>query len=54
MNKVFIALLAIALVVCDSDMDSLIFNSFQKFIKKYNKKYSSIDEFLSSFQNELH
>ena len=50
MNKIFIALLAIALVVCDSDMDSLIFNSFQKFIKKYNKKYSSIDEFLARYQ----
>ena len=42
MNKFFIVLVALALVACDSDLDALIFQQFQKFMKKYKKKYSSV------------
>ncbi len=51
MNKFFIVLLTFALISCESDdMDSLIFKGFQKFIKKYKKNYSSINEFLARYQ----
>ena len=49
MNKIVITLL-FALALCDSDMDSMMFQSFQKFIKKYHKKYNSINEFLARFE----
>ena len=49
MNKFILALL-IALIACDSELDSLIFQQFQKFIKKYQKKYTSIDEFLARYE----
>ena len=34
MNK-FILVLVLALVACDTELDSIIFQQFQKFIKKY-------------------
>ena len=49
MNKIIIILL-FGLALCDSDMDSMLFQSFQKFIKKYHKKYNSINEFLARFE----
>ena len=49
MNK-FLLVLVIALVACESDLDSLIFQQFQKFIKKYQKKYESINEFLARYE----
>ena len=49
MNK-FLVVLVLALVACDSDLDSLIFQQFQKFIKKYQKKYESINEFLARYE----
>ena len=49
MNK-FLVVLILALVACDSDLDSLIFQQFQKFIKKYQKKYESINEFLARYE----
>ena len=49
MNKFILALL-IALIACDSELDSLIFQQFQKFIKKYNKKYESVNEYLARFE----
>ena len=48
MNKFFIVLLALA--SCQIDNDQLMFENFQKFITKYNKKYNSINEFLSRFE----
>jgi len=39
MNK-FILVLLLALVSCEVDIDAEIFKNFQRFIKKYNKKYS--------------
>ena len=36
MNK-FLIVLVLALVACQNDLDSLIFQQFQKFIKKYQK-----------------
>ncbi len=49
MNK-FLLVLVLALVACESDLDSLIFQQFQKFIKKYQKKYESINEFLARYE----
>ena len=49
MNK-FLIVLVLALVACETDLDSLIFQQFQKFIKKYQKKYTSIDEFLARYE----
>ena len=49
MNK-FLLVLVLALVACETDLDSLIFQQFQKFIKKYQKKYTSIDEFLARYE----
>jgi cathepsin F len=50
MKKIFNVLLSIALISCEYDTDSIIFQSFQKFIKKYNKKYSSMNEYLARYQ----
>ena len=49
MNK-FLIVLVLALVACQTDLDSLIFQQFQKFIKKYQKKYESINEFLARYE----
>jgi cathepsin F len=49
MNK-FLVVLLIALVSCETDYDSVVFKAFQRFIKKYQKNYSSINEFLARFQ----
>ena len=49
MNK-FILVLLLALVACEYDLDSLIFQQFQKFMKKYHKKYDSINEFLARYE----
>ena len=40
----------LALVACETDLDALIFQQFEKFIKKYQKKYDSINEFLARYQ----
>ena len=57
MNKYLLVLL-IALVSCEVDFDSQIFKYFQKFVKKYDKKYSSVNEYLARYntfrQNLLH
>ena len=49
MNK-FLLVLLVALVACESDLDALIFQQFQKFMKKYHKKYESINEFLARYE----
>ena len=49
MNK-FLIVLLIALVSCNVEMDTMLHNQFQKFIKKYNKKYSSVNEYLARFE----
>lgn len=48
--KFTLLFLLIALASCEPDSESLIFESFQKFITKYNKKYSSMNEFLARYQ----
>ena len=56
MNKCIILIVALTLISCNSELESLIFRHFQKFIKKYNKNYSSIEEYLSRyniFRNNL-
>ena len=49
MSKLLVVFL-LALVACNEELDSLIFQQFQKFMKKYNKKYESINEFLARFE----
>ena len=49
MNK-FILVLLLSLSICEIDPDTLIFKKFQKFIKKYKKNYSSINEFLARYE----
>ena len=48
MNKAILVLL-FALVACEVDYESLVFKHFQKFIKKYNKRYESMNEYLARF-----
>ena len=47
MNK-FLLVLLLALVSCEFE-ESQMFKYFQKFINKYNKKYSSMNEYLSRY-----
>ena len=49
MNK-FLFFFLLALVSCKDDRDKIIFEHFQKFMTKYNKKYSSVKEFLSRYE----
>ena len=49
MNKL-ILVLVFAVVACDMDIDAVMFQQFQKFIKKYHKKYNSINEFLARYE----
>ena len=49
MNK-FLIFLVFALVACDMDIDAIMFQQFQKFIKKYHKKYNSMNEFLARYE----
>ena len=49
MNK-FLVVFLLALVACESDLDSLIFQQFQRFMKKYQKKYDSMNEFLARYE----
>ena len=49
MNK-FLLVLVLALAACNADLDKLLFQQFQKFIKKYHKKYESINEFLARYE----
>ena len=48
--KTILILLTIALISCETDPESIIFQNFQKFIKKYRKNYSSMNEFLARYQ----
>ena len=48
MNK-FILLLVLALVACELDKEQMIYRHFQRFIKKYDKKYSSMNEYIARF-----
>ena len=50
MKKAFFLFL-LSLVACDLELDSIILQKFQKFIKKQNKKYEySIKEYLARFE----
>ena len=56
MNKLLIFLISLALFSCSDFDESMIFKQFQKFIKKYSKKYNSINEFIARytvFRNNL-
>ena len=49
MNKLLIILL-FSLSLCNDELDSIILQQFQKFIKKYNKKYLSVNEYLARYE----
>ena len=49
MNKFFIIFL-ISLVASNTEIDTLLFQEFKKFITKYNKKYNSVNEYLARFE----
>ena len=48
MNK-FVLVLLFAFTLCEADIESLVFKKFQRSIKKYNKKYESMNEFLARY-----
>ena len=47
--KKFILVLLLAIISSEIDIESQIFTRFQRFIKKYNKKYNSMNEYLARF-----
>ncbi len=49
MKELLILLLSLTLITSKTDLESQLFSQFQKFISKYNKKYSSVEEYLSRF-----
>ena len=49
MNKFILVLFSFALISCEADVESIIYKKFQRFIHKYNKNYSSINEYLARF-----
>jgi C1A family cysteine protease len=49
MNK-FLIVFVFALVASNVDVDTIMFQQFQKFIKKYHKRYASINEYLARFE----
>ena len=49
MNK-FLVVLLFAFISCEAELDTIVFKQFQKFIKKYNKKYESINEYLARYE----
>ena len=49
MNK-FLIFLVLSLVACNLDLDTMMFQYFQKFIKKYQKKYNSVNEYLARYE----
>jgi len=48
--KKFLIVLLLASIVCDAELETMIFKQFQKFITKYNKKYESINEYLARYE----
>ena len=46
MNK-FLVVLLFALILCETELDSIVFKQFRKFVQKYYKKYKSINEYLA-------
>ena len=49
MNK-FLIVLLFSLAACNSELDAKIFQHFQKFITKFNKKYASVNEYLARYE----
>ena len=49
MNK-FLLVFLFALVSSNLDVDTILFQQFQRFVKKYHKRYSSVNEFLARFE----
>ena len=50
MEKIFVFLISLILISCETDLEPFIFRHFQKFINKYNKNYNSINEFFARYQ----
>ena len=49
MNK-FLVVLLFAFAACEAELDTIVFQQFQKFIKKYHKKYESVNEYLARYE----
>lgn len=49
MDKYIILIVTLVLISCNSELESLIFKQFQKFNKKYNKNYFSINDYLDRY-----
>ena len=49
MNK-FLIIFLLAFATCKFDVDKIMLIEYQKFIKKYNKNYKSMDEYLAKFE----
>ena len=50
MKRILILFLVFTLISAEVDLESFIFTQFQRFITKYHKKYSSMQEYLARFQ----
>lgn len=50
MKRILILILSLTFISAEVDLESLIFTQFQRFIKKYQKNYSSMKEYLARFQ----
>ena len=48
--KNILIILLFSLIACNNELDVLLFQQFQKFIKKYNKNYESVNEYLARFE----
>ena len=50
MKKFIIFFATLLLISCNSELDTIIFKQFQKFINKYKKNYYSVNEYLARYQ----
>ena len=50
MKRILILILSLTFISAEVDLESLVFTQFQRFIKKYQKNYSSMKEYLARFQ----
>jgi cathepsin F len=48
--KKFLIIFLLAFATCKFDVDKIMLIEYQKFIKKYNKNYKSMDEYLAKFE----
>ena len=51
MNKIIILVALIPFILNHAHLEANLHKKFQKFISKYNKKYSSAEEYFTRYQN---